>query len=112
MAHKTRAFVMVQRSWFDETIGPVTSGRESQSTGNAHTIVGTLDDIADHRGLWLQDVPTLYRKQKDDSPVTFARLLIPWQYVLSLGLEDATTSAKIKPGFANTTDLTGSDTDQ
>jgi hypothetical protein len=72
MAQKKRAFVVVQTSWYNEAIGPITKGRDSQSTGNAHTIVGTLDDITDHRGVWLQDVPTLYRKQSDDrlSPST------------------------------------------
>ena len=45
-------------------------------------------DLSDHRGIWLTDViTTAVLNRSDDSPVKM-KFMIPWHYVLGLGLPD------------------------
>ncbi|HEY7450687.1 MAG TPA: hypothetical protein VH702_21195 [Vicinamibacterales bacterium] len=101
------AFVVVQKTWFDHAMKGLT-GHESGSLINAHVIQAPLDDVTDHRGLWLQDVKSRWVKKTDGS-VVIMRLMIPWQFVLAVGLTDE--PAKMPTGFTsdNVTDLTASD---
>jgi hypothetical protein len=77
---------------------PMVTGRESNATGDTHMIMAPFDDM-DHRGLWLRDVESNLRRKSDDSQVNM-RLLIPWEFVLAVGLVDE--SVKIPPGFQGT----------
>jgi hypothetical protein len=99
------AFVVVQKEWFNHGMRALT-GHESQSERDAHVMICTVDDMADHLGLWIRDVTSHYRKN-DAGPFVKMRLMIPWQFVLSVGLVD--DKMKIPTGFQNTTVLTQSE---
>jgi hypothetical protein len=98
------ALVVVKKSWFDLAMQGIT-GHESGSQVDAHVIQAPINDVTDPRGLWLQEVKSRYVKPSDGSPV-FVRLMIPWEYVLAVGLADE--PAKMPAGFTanNVTDLT------
>jgi hypothetical protein len=107
MSKKETAFVVVQKTWFDLAMNPLVTGRPSESQVDAHVMIGTLDEISDLRGLWLRDITSRMAK-KDGSFVTM-RLMIPWQFILSVGLVDE--SVKIPTGFNNVTVLTAESSD-
>ena len=107
MSKQETAFVVVQKTWFDLAMNPLVTGRPSESQFNAHVMIGTLDDISDLRGLWLRDITSRMAK-KDGASVTM-RLMIPWQFILSVGLADE--SVKIPTGFPHVTDLTTESSD-
>jgi hypothetical protein len=100
MAKEQTAFVVVQKSWYDDAISHLAGGY-SNSTGDVHVIVGRLDNETDPHGLWLRDVPTEMRKQRDGSRVTLQRLMIPWRYVVALGIGDEAVT--LRAGFTNAT---------
>ena len=83
---KGTAFVVVQRTWFNHAMHGLT-GHESGSEIDSHVIQAALDDVNDQRGLWLRDIKSRWVKATDGSPVIM-RLLIPWQFVLAVGLAD------------------------
>lgn len=105
MPQKKLAFVVVPKSWFDQTVGRIGTTGPSKSTGEMHIMISAIDDASDHRGLWLSDVQTLLEKEKDGSRVTFERFMVPWQFVLALGIHDTAESVKIPTGFTGATDL-------
>jgi hypothetical protein len=107
MSKQETAFVVVQKTWFDLAMNPLVTGRPSESQVDAHVMIGTLDEISDLRGLWLRDITSRMAK-KDGSFVTM-RLMIPWQFILSVGLVDE--SVKIPTGFNNVTVLTAESSD-
>jgi hypothetical protein len=90
MAKKRTAIVVVSKQWFDSSRVLLSGSPPSESTGDSHVIIGPLDDANDERGLWLKDIITtgiLKKDAEDDtSPVTVERLMIPWAFVLALGL--------------------------
>jgi hypothetical protein len=102
MPQKETVFVVVKKTWFDAAMDPLVTGRPSKSQVDAHVMVATVDDASDHRGLWLRGIKSRYQR-KDGSPVDM-RLMIPWQFVLALGL--VAESVKMPTGFVNTTVLT------
>ncbi len=99
MPKKQTAFVVVSKSWFDGAMALLV-GKTSTSTGDAHLIVGPLDDISDNRGLWLKDFKSVLERKGDGSRVTMRRLMIPWHAVLLVGIVDE--SVKIPTGFGGT----------
>jgi hypothetical protein len=105
MPQKKLAFVVVPKSWFDQTLGRIGITGPSGSTGDMHIVISAIDDVADHRGLWLSDVQTLLEKEKDGSRVTFERFMVPWQFVLAVGVHDIAESVKMPTGFTGATVL-------
>ena len=103
MAKKQTAFVVVQKSWFNLAMNALVTRRDSQSEVDAHVLIADLDDVTDHRGLWIRNIKSAYQNKKDDSWVMM-KLMIPWQFVLSVGLVDKSVSIRV--GFNNTTVLT------
>jgi hypothetical protein len=108
---KQSTFIVVDKHWFNMAgINDIlANGRKSQNTGDAHLLMSDDFDISDHRGIWLNHVTTkavLHRK--DNSQVTM-KFMIPWRYVLGLGLsEEGSTSIGFKAGEATTLiDTTG-----
>jgi hypothetical protein len=104
MTKSQTAFVVVQKSWFDHAMHGLT-GRESKSEIDSHVIMAPLDDINDPRGLWLRDIDSPWIKKTDSSTVIM-RLMIPWHFVLAVGLADE--AGPIPTGFTGNTvtDLT------
>ena len=90
MPMKQIAFIVVSKEWFN-TGGInhiLANGRESQGNGEAHLIVAGDPDLSEHRGIWLTNViTTAVLNRSDESPVKM-KFMIPWHYVLGLGLPD------------------------
>lgn len=93
MAGKQRAFVVVSRSWVntDGISEIVNNGRKSQADGDAHMVIAPLHDVSDHRGLWLEKITT--DKLRRDGATISLTFMIPWSFVLGLGLLDETDAA-------------------
>jgi hypothetical protein len=105
MATTKKAFVVVDQEWFDKALYMFISDKRSASTNGAHLITGPVEDLSDHRGIWLSDVESRVRNSNDDSPVPPMRLMIPWQFVLAVGVVEG-AETKLPAGFQNVTDLT------
>ena len=104
MPQTNTGFVIVSKDWFDtpgvyQLIG---RGRPRRSTGDAHTLIGPVSDANNHLGLWLGPIGTT-ELTTDGSPVVM-RFLIPWRFVLGLGVE--TDSSKPRSVGFNTNDNT------
>src|SRR5262245_150283 len=97
MAKTERAFVIVTQEWFDLAMRPLVTGTKSRSTMGIHLISAIVEDLADHRGLWLRDIRT--SQPTEDGATVTMRLMIPWQFVVSVGVVEE-DSAKLQPGFA------------
>jgi len=97
---KQIAFIVVSKEWFN-TGGInhiLANGRESQGSGEAHLIMAGDPDLSDPRGIWLTNViTTAVLNRSDESPVKM-KFMIPWHYVLGLGLPDV-QSAESTIGF-------------
>jgi hypothetical protein len=97
---KQIAFIVVSKEWFN-TGGInhiLANGRQSQGSGEAHLIMADNADLSDHRGIWLTNViTTAVLNRSDESPVKM-KFMIPWHYVLGLGLPDV-QSAESTIGF-------------
>ena len=98
MALNQKAIVVVSRDWINTGVRHlVNRGQESRSTSDTHIIFSEVDDVSDQRGLWLKDVSTT-ALTKDGSKTTM-RLMIPWAYIVALGLIEGDMPER-KPGFA------------
>src|SRR5688572_18948045 len=87
---KQTAFIVVSKEWFN-TAGInhiLNDGKESHASGGAHLIMAGDPDLSDHRGIWLTNVvTTAVLNTSDGSPVNM-KFMIPWHYVLGLGLPE------------------------
>jgi hypothetical protein len=90
MAQKQMAVVVVPKHWFNSGAHLLlNNGEESGSDGETHFVIAPVDDVSDAYGLWLKDITTT-GLTKNGSPVEM-RFMIPWQFVLGLGLMDDQT---------------------
>lgn len=109
MPQTETAIVVVSKEWIDTAVRHlINQGRESRSTGETHLIFADLDDLSDHRGLWLKNVKT-NRLTVDASDVTM-RFMIPWSVIVGLGVVDRGTAAKAGFSFEPASDLTDQST--
>ena len=98
MAQKQTAIVVVNKSWIDTAVRHlVNNGQTSRSTGETHLLIGDVEDASDHRGLWLKNILT-NQLTRDGSPITM-KLMIPWSFIVGVGLADDDLQGKMKPGF-------------
>lgn len=97
MAQKQKtAVVVVSKDWIDTSVRHlINHGQESRSTGDTHIVYADLEDTSDHHGLWLKNIKTT-QLMKDGSE-TVMRFMIPWAFVVALGVIDG---VEVKPGFA------------
>jgi hypothetical protein len=105
MAQKQTAFVVVQQSWYDGALKALIGGH-SNSSADHHLITGLLEDASDHRGLWLAGATSERWFNQDGTPVIM-KVMIPWQFVLVLGVADEGTT--MPAGFKGATVLSGGD---
>jgi hypothetical protein len=79
------AIVVVTKEWIDTGVRfLLNDGKMSGSTSNTHIVTADVENTSDQRGLWLKNVKT--RAMKRDGSVVTMRLMIPWTFVLGLGL--------------------------
>jgi hypothetical protein len=90
MAQKQTAIVVVSKDWINTGVRfLVNHGKKSGTIGGSpdtHLVIAPVDDASDHRGLWLKGITTT-ELTTDTSPVTL-KFMIPWSFVLGLGLID------------------------
>jgi hypothetical protein len=96
------ALVVVRKDWFDQTLYPLFFDTPSGSTTNAHVLSGRVEDTNDLRGLWMQDVVS--RDHKTDGSPVILRLMIPWEFILTVGVV-ADDKARLPTGFSHATGL-------
>ena len=108
MSSQDIAFVVVTRDWFDATIPRLAGRSDSGSALNAHVIQAPLKDTSDPRGLWLHRIET-DKFHKADGGSVVMDLLIPWQYVLAVGVVSGHTSDTL--GFTGATVLKSADSE-
>lgn len=86
---KQTGFVVVSKDWMDSGVRYfVNDGRTSRSTSDTHIVIAEVEDTSDARGLWLRNVKTT-QFTREGSDVTTMKFMIPWTFVLGLGLADA-----------------------
>jgi hypothetical protein len=108
MSQNQSAVVVVTKDWINTTVRHlINHGQESRSTGETHLVIGDLEGTSDHHGLWLKNVKTTHLTA-DGSEVTMVRFMIPWAFVVALGVVDHST--QVEPGFAGGIDLTDQST--
>jgi len=104
MPTKQIAFIVVRKDWYNSAginhlLG---NGRESRADGEAHLIMAGDPDLSDHRGVWIPGVVTTAVLNRSDNSPTKMRFLIPWQYILGVGLDEGSAESVIgfTPGKA------------
>lgn len=103
---KQTVFVVVTREWFDHTMNPLITGKDSGSAKNAHMMIGALKDLTDHKGLWLDKIESDNIHKKDGAPVVMD-VMIPWQHILGVGVVG--DKATMPAGFTGATILKSAD---
>lgn len=88
MARQQTAIVIVSKHWINtEGINTILAkGRISEATGDAHIVIATVSDTSDPQGLWLSGIKTSELK-RDGSSISM-KFMVPWRFVLGLGLVD------------------------
>lgn len=81
----TTAVVFVDKSWYDSTLRFLLDKSPSRSTEEVHILVGALKDAGDTVGLWMSGLKT---KEVKPGVEVAMELLIPWRYVVAVGLID------------------------
>jgi hypothetical protein len=99
---KQTVFVVVDHAWFDVAMRPLITGTESGSAVGAHLVYGPVKDLHDPHGLWLSRVQSEIFHEKDGSEVLMD-VMIPWRYVIALGVVDETVP--LQPGLNGATVL-------
>jgi len=96
MSRKQTAVVVVSKNWIDTSVRHlINEGRESRSTGETHIVYADLEGTSDPHGLWLKNVKTT-RIKADGEEVVMARFMIPWAFIVALGVID---HAQLELGF-------------
>ena len=110
MSQKQTAIVVVSKDWIDSAVKHlINDGRESRSTGDTHIVYADLEGSSDPHGLWLKNVKT--NRLKEDGSEVVMRFMIPWAFVVALGVVDH--GIDLEPGFAGAISLEPADlTDQ
>jgi hypothetical protein len=103
METKQTVFIIVDERWFNmagvnDLVG---RGVKSNSSSGAHLIISGITDLSDHKGIWLGNVTTNILHAKDRSPVTM-KVMIPWSYVLSVGVQEEEVGESMPIGFTTT----------
>jgi hypothetical protein len=111
MSQKQTAIVVVTKAWINTSVRHlINDGRESHSTGDTHIVYADLEGTSDHHGLWLRNIKTA-RLTADGSEVAMTRFMIPWTFIVALGVVDH--GAQVETGFAGGISLDPADlTDQ
>src|SRR5262245_50851919 len=99
---KQTVFLVVQRAWYDLTMNPLITGTGSKSTGDAHVMYGAVKDLSDHRGLWFEKLTSEAITERDGTKLIMD-VMVPWKYILCLGLVDERTPSPV--GFTGATVL-------
>jgi hypothetical protein len=101
MAQKQTAFVVVSKDWIDSGARYfINNGEMSSSTTNTHIVIGEVEDATNERGLWLKNVKTTgFTRASSPGVAVTMRVLIPWAFVLSLGLVVDHETGKTKLGY-------------
>lgn len=99
MANKQGAVVVVLDDWVSTSPIRQILGvpQHSEGTGKARLfIVGSVE--TDGRGVWLKEITTHAVVDKDNGAPTTLDFLVPWPYVLAVGVWDEQTE-KVTVGF-------------
>ena len=89
---KQVAVVIVDNEWFHSPgVKRFLAGRSTQRDESSHYILGPLVDDSDPLGVWLGEVTTKSLRRADGKDFDM-KFLIPWRFVLALGVVDETVS--------------------
>jgi hypothetical protein len=98
MANKQGACVIVSSEWVQ--IAPIRQmlgiARAAADGADTHILISDITD-RDSQGVWLRGIVTTAIVDKDTQEPTKMDFLVPWQYVVGLGLWDE--RAKSAAGF-------------
>jgi hypothetical protein len=97
MANKQAAVVVVLDEWVSTSPIKQILGVQQHGSGRAHLfIAGSVE--TDGLGVWLKEITTDAIVDKADGAPTTLDFLVPWPYVLAVGVWDEQTE-KVTVGF-------------